>query len=264
MERNYNDKNTILNLAGAFSYDWIEPTDADLFDTRPEDETKWTIDLFAGFSQVLTRASTMQVTLNYKHSDGYLSDPYKAIATINNTDPLFADSRPDKREQFTALFRYRYHIEAWNSSLHADYQFFADDWGIVSHAVEAAWYVNCFDIFTPHLGARWYSQSKADFYDAVLFSAPTGDASSDYRLSPFGAISAKAGFDVEIIDLFEYSPPHALEAIGITEGFDLIASFSAEYYFSDGHLGFQSLQETDEAPGLVSFVVYAISLSGRF
>lgn len=262
-ERNYNDKNTVINLAGAFSYDWIEPTDADLYANRPDSETKWTLDLFASLSQILSRASTIQFTVNYKHSEGYLSDPYKEITDIMSE--RYPDTRPGKREQFTLLGRYRHHVEPLNGSAHADYQFHVDNWGIISHAAEVAWHQNFLEHFTVAPGVRWYSQSQADFYDSVLAVDPQGgDASSDYRLSAYGAISAKLKVEAEIQNLFEYSPSRALEAVGVTEGLDLIVGISYEWYFSDGHLAITSLNEADEAPGLVSFQIFSATISGRF
>ena len=53
------------------------------------------------------------------------------------------------------------------------------------------------------------------------------------------------------------------EAIGVTEGLDLIASLSYERYISDGDFSIVSVSERDEAPGLVNFHVIAITLSGR-
>jgi hypothetical protein len=264
-ERNYNDRNTVFNTSLAFSHDWVNPTDSDGDITRPGSDTKWGIDLFAGISQILSRASIMQVTVNYKHSQGFLNDPYKLVATVGPADPRLSDERPDTHEQVSILLRYRHHFEAINGSAHADYRFYADDWDVRSHTVELAWYQNIFEWLTFAPTLRWYSQSKADFYEAVLpAGARPSERSSDYRLSPYGAVSLKGKLEVELLDLFEYDPPRYLERIGITEGFDLIAGLSYERYLSDGDFSVRSVSEQDEAPGLVQFQVIAFSLSGRF
>ena len=266
-ERHLNDKNTTVSTAGGFSYDWIDPTDAKKFPTlRPSHEEKWSIDLFAGLSQILSRASTAQVTFNYKHSDGYLSDPYKAIQGFLDTDDLLPDARPDKKDQLSILFRYRHHLEGISASLHGDYRFYVDDWGILSHTLEVAWYQNIFGWLTLTPSARWYSQSKADFYDSLLPQGTTSakQASNDFRLSPYGAVSAKIKADIELLDLWNYRAPEALQRIGISSGLDLILSLSYERYISDGNFATTTVSESDEAPGLVAFHVFAFSVSGRF
>jgi hypothetical protein len=264
-ERNFNDKNTTFNASGAFSYDWIEPNNPQVSQARPTSGEKWSIDLFAGLAQILTRASTAQFTVNYKHADGYLADPYKAITSLGGGGAVLSDLRPDTKDQASFLLRYRHHIEAVHASAHVDYRFYLDDWGTTSHTVEVAWYQNLFEWLTITPSFRWYSQGKADFYDTVLPSGPPpSERSSDYRLSPYGAYSYKIKADVELQDLWSYEPPGWLEAIGITDGLDLIASLSYERYFSDGDLAIVSVSEQDEAPGLVRFRVVAFTLSGRF
>ena len=264
-QRNFNEKNTTLSSAIGFSYDWINPTDADMFDTRPDNKEKWSVDLFLGIAQILSRASTMQVTFNYKHSDGYLSDPYKAILGIGPGDVLLSDERPDKKDQLSILLRYRHHFESIAGSVHADGRFYVDNYGVNSLTAELAWYQNFFDWLTITPGVRWYSQSKADFYDPVL---PAGVApkhrSSDYRLSPYGALSVNIKAEVEILDAFDYNAPAWLQRIGVSEGMDLIASLSYERYYSDGNFGITSVSESDEAPALVRFHVFSVGLSGRF
>lgn len=264
-ERHFNDKNTTLNVSGAFNYDWVNPTDSDGDITRPGSDQKWGIDLFAAMSQILSRASTMQATVNYKHSQGFLNDPYKLVASINPADPRFTDERPDSKDQVSVLLRYRHHFESVNGSAHGDYRFYADDWGVISHTVEIAWYQKFFEHVTLVPTLRWYTQSKADFYEPILPGGPPPrERTSDFRLSPYGAVSAKARVDVEMNDLLDYRPPRWLEQIGISDGLDLVVSLSYERYLSDGHFSVTSVRESDEAPGLVNFQVVAFTLSGRF
>jgi len=262
-ERNFNDKNTVLNVSGAFSYDWVNPTDSEN-SFRPGSDQKWGIDLFAAMSQIVSRAATIQGTVNYKHSEGFLNDPYKAVAFLDGR-AIVTDERPDTKDQVSLMLRYRHHFESLGGSAHGDYRFYADDWGVISHTVEVAWYQTFFEWLTFAPTVRWYTQSKADFYEAILpAAAPPSERTSDYRLSPYGAISIKGKLEVELKDLFDYSPPRWLEQIGVSEGLDLIAALSYERYLSDGAFSITSVSEFDEAPGLVNFQVFAFTLSGRF
>lgn len=265
-ERNFNDKNTTLSAAGAFSYDWIDPTDPGFSIARPSSGEKYSIELFAGLAQIVNRASTVSFTVNYKHSDGYLADPYKAITQLGASGTVLADIRPDTKDQVSLLARYRHRFEAVSGSLHADYRFYSDDWGVSTHTVDLAWYQNVMEWLTITPSVRWYSQGKAEFYDTVLAAGPTApkNHSSDYRLSPYGAISYRIKAEIEILDALRYRPPAWLQKIGISEGADLIASLSYERYLSDGSFGLVSVSDSDEAPGLVRFQVFAATLTGRF
>ena len=265
-ERNYNDKNTTLSVAGSFAYDWIDPTDPSFSIARPTSGEKWSIDLFGGLSQIVSRSSTVSFTVNYKHSDGYLADPYKAITLIdgNGGSNIISDKRPDEKDQVSLLARYRHHFEAVTGSLHADYRFYADDWGINSHTVELAWYQNFMEWLTITPSVRWYTQGKADFYDTLLIGNRPTHHSSDYRLSPYGAVSYKLKAEVNFPSVWQYDAPSWLRAVGITDGMDLIASVAYERYYSDGDISIRSVSESEEAPGLVRFRVVSVSLSGRF
>lgn len=267
-ERSFFDKNTTFSASGGFAYDWIDPNNDRLSLARPNTGEKYSIDLFAGLSQLLTRASAVQGTVNFKYSNGYLSDPYKAIRGFDVNDEILSDRRPDEKHQASLLLRYRHHIEKLSGSAHADYRFYVDDWGVNSHTFELAWHQNIFDIVTIIPAARYYSQGKADFYDTVLPAGTDedspGDRSSDYRLSPYGAMSGKVKVEASLEDLFDYGPGSRSEALGFSGTFDLIVAVSYERYFSDGAFAIESVSETDEAPALVNFQVFAFTITGRF
>ena len=266
-ERSFFEKNTTFSTSASFSYDWIEPNNPQVSaGVRPRSGEKWSVDLFGGVSQILTRASAIQFTANYKHSDGYLSDPYKAILSLDAGTGLLSDRRPDQKDQANLMVRYRYHFEPLAGSLHLDYRFYIDTWNVNSHTVELGWHQNLFGFLTIIPGARYYSQSKAEFYETILPQVfnPNADRSSDFRLSPYGAISWKLKAEVALDDVLDYHPAKRLEGIGFTGGLDLTAAFSYERYISDGAFGVVSVSDEDEAPGLVSFQIFAFTLSGRF
>jgi len=265
-ERNFNDKNTTLNLALGANFDEIEPTGGGT-NQRVVSDDRWAITAFAGLSQVLSRAAVAQVTLNYKHSDGFLDDPYKQVAFNSSTRGNLPDARPHDKEQVSVLARYRHHFEDVEGSLHLDYQFYADSWSVVSHAAEIGWYQTLGEIFTIAPSFRYYSQSQADFYEPLLNAAILDDPierSSDYRLSPYGAFSGRIKFEVELEDVLEYEASGWREAVGFSDGLDLLLSLAYERYVSDGHLGLTSVGEFDQNPGLVSFQVISFTVSGRF
>jgi hypothetical protein len=240
-----NDKNTTLSGGVGLSFDRIEPTDSDLFPTRPDLEDKQSYSVFAGIAQVIRRNIAVQSTLGYQFATGYLSDPYKQVEVAGNSNN--PDTRPGQRNQFAWLTRYRHHVSPLDGSLHADYQLALDDWGITSHTLELAWYQSLFDAVRLIPSFRYYSQSQADFY-APFFSAPARYMSSDYRLSPYGAISWKLRAEAELQDW-----PGRV---------DWRASFTWERYLSGGEYAITSVSV--ENPGLVSFNLFSLQLTGRF
>ena len=55
-----------------------------------------------------------------------------------------------------------------------------------------------------------------------------------------------------------------MAAIGLSGGLDLFLSVSYERYLSDGAFALVSVARRDEAPALVDFQIWAVTLSGRF
>jgi hypothetical protein len=243
-ELDLNEKNTTLSSGFGFSIDSIDPVDTDEYPLRPDHEKKQTYSAFAGLSQVLGRSTAVQSTLTYQLGNGYLSDPYKQALVAG--EPL-ADSRPDLRNQIAWLSRYRHHFSSVNASLHADYQFYWDDWNISAHTFELAWYQSLFEAFRLIPSVRYYSQGQADFY-APYYEQPRADGlhSSDYRLSPYGAISwrIKAETRFRIWQL------------------DWLASFSWERYLSSGSYAMQKVSTPN--PGLVNYDLFSVGFTTRF
>jgi hypothetical protein len=238
--------NTSLTTGLGFSFDTLEPTDADLFVTRVEKERKQSYTLFAGLSQVMSQHSVVQTSLSYQGSRGFLSDPYKLVSVggVN-----LADSRPSKRHQLAWLTRYRHHFSPVAGTLHADYRFSVDDWGLSAHMLELAWYQSLWETVRLVPSVRYYSQSEAEFHAPFFAALPSdGYASSDYRLSPYGALSWKLRAETRL-------PSWPF-------GIDWLASISWERYESRADLALENVAVAN--PGLVDFDVFTLRLVGRF
>jgi hypothetical protein len=118
-----------------------------------------------------------------------------------------------------------------------------------SHTFDIAWYQSLPWNIQIVPSFRYYSQSQADFYK-VFYQNERSDglASSDYRLSPFGAITygLKATWDLD----------------DFPNGYHWQLAASYDRYESSAGLAFQSVNV--ENPGLVSYRVYAVRLTARF
>lgn len=246
-ETHFNEKNTTLSGGFGMSFDSIEPTDADLFATRPDDEDKQSYTMFVGFSQILGRKSTVQTSATYRHARGYLDDPYKQAFVIGGA--FVPDQRPDTRNQFTWLSRFRSHVEELGGTMHADYRLYADDWGIVSHTIDLAWHQKVRESITVIPSLRYYTQGEADFYAPYFAVAPADEGSSDYRLSAYGAVTL--GVQVEWRFRNRWTGDR-----------DWRATLGWESYVSSEDLAY--VGDPEENPGLASWDVLSVGLGMRW
>jgi hypothetical protein len=242
--KHINEKNTSLSMGGGFSFDTIEPTDSDEYPLRPDKEEKQSYNVFVGISQIINANAIVESTASYQRGSGFLSDPYKEAFVGGNR---VADARPEARNGFSWLTRYRHHVDLLKGSVHADYRLYLDDWGITSHTLEVAWAQSLWDVVQIIPSMRYYTQSQANFY-APYFDQATDDGynSSDYRLSPFGAISWGVRAETQF-------PTGEIQWRG---------RVSYERYDSDASYAIGKVATPN--PGLVSFNVISFSLMGAF
>ena len=172
----------------------------------------------ASIAQVFSKNTLFQSTVNYTRQEGYLSNPYKYVYVRGEITPeeyydiwqadesnfdwnsvtnleivgieLFREKRPDRRNIWSFSNQLNQYIPELDASVHFDYRFYTDDWGINAHTFDFKWYQSLGDGLTITPGIRYYSQSDADFF-APYFLAPRADGnySSDFRLSAFGDLS---------------------------------------------------------------------------
>lgn len=169
------DKNTTFALGFSYDSDDISSSNQPDFGDRKRSQS-----YFFGVTQVLNPNSIVQSNLGYTNSRGYQADPYKNF-----------DNRPRSRGGWSWLSRYNLYFPEWESSLHADYRFFVDTWGIKSHMLEVAWYQPLGSKWLVRPSIRYYSQSSAQFFDDRY---PPDDTaafySADQRMGDFGSLGA--------------------------------------------------------------------------
>ena len=179
----------------------------------------WTANI--GLSQVLDKSSYLSSGLSFTHSNGFLSNPYKASTFIfkdpDQTHTFYPEDvyraeltsilerRPGQRNQFSWNAGYVRYFEAINGAAHFNYGFSDDDWGVLSHTFAVQWDQSLPNAWTVTPSIRYYSQDAADFYQPVFYvdqskpqtskgnielnRLPYSHFSSDQRLSGFGALS---------------------------------------------------------------------------
>jgi len=195
--RDFNQKNTQLQLGFAYNDDSIQPV------FFAEARKKVSRDAMIGLVQLLDRNTVLTVNLSHGTSDGYLSDPYKIVQKTVELLPgfplalTFPENRPTSREKTILFTQLAHHFENVHASLEASFRYYTDSHGVDSQTIEASWLQKFGEhlILSPIL--RYYTQGQADYYyvhlddtPIVPVDEPDGSApnySSDYRLSKFDA-----------------------------------------------------------------------------
>ncbi len=219
---------TTYSAALSASDDTIEPTQG-VVPTKTLKDGKDMRSAWVGVSRIISRQAIVRFGLSYTYRDGFLTDPYK----LN-------DRRPDERKERVISSGYRHFFVGPDASLHVDYRYFDDDWGISSHTIDLAWHQNLGSQLMLVPFVRYYGQEEANFFaNRVDFSAT--DYADDYRLSSFGAFSG----GVRAITKFD----------------NWKFSMTGERYSSKGSW---SLNDGDESPGLVKFWRFSVGLDSSF
>lgn len=236
------EREAVTWSAGArYSDDRLTPTQG----RTPTDVTeadKTTASAYGGVSVVLDRRTLFQAGVSLQRNDGYLTDPYKQVY-IESGPQIVSERRPGQRLGWAGTLKLRRHVREPDAALHLDYRYYHDDWEIDSHTVEAAWHQRVAVDWRVIPSVRWYSQSQASFYGAYFPVIPAdGYRSSDYRLSPFGAISAR-------LDVVKTAGPLGLGA-------------GLEYYDADAQYALGEVAV--ENPGLVQYLAAQLRFSYRF
>lgn len=240
-ERELADTVTTLSLGAGHSYDELRPTQGSVTPNVDAADRTATSG-FLGLSRVLGEVTAVQSTVNVTLHDGYLSDPYKQ-AWVNSLGNTVDDRRPTSRTQVSWLTRLRHFFRGPDAALHADYRYYHDDWEVDAHTVELAWHQRIGQNLRLVPGARWYSQSQAYFYQPYYNNARAdGLASSDYRLSPYAAVSFSLDANVTIADWG--------------------ANLRYEAYRSEPGAALGDV--TLENPGLVEFDVVSVAIKKAF
>jgi len=245
VEFEYGDEDKALTYSGGFGFssDTIEPVEGLRSPEVGGKDDKTSLNVYGGVSYVLNPATVVQGSVSYQWHDGYLDDPYKR-AWITSIPNFVRDSRPDGRQAWAFNAKLRHHVANANAAVHVDYRFFRDDWEIEAHTLEVAWHQVLADSWRVSPALRWYSQSQAFFYAPFYENARSdGFASSDYRLSPFGAISAR----VDVIK---------------TLGDALSLGGGVEFYKADADYALKSVDVAN--PGLIEYLGYTARLTYRF
>jgi hypothetical protein len=153
--------------------------------------------LSASLQQVLNRNSTLEASIHAGRDTGYLSNHYLKIVRDDGAGQqvLSDDTRPSLRQNAGLSLRW---IAAWSAlplKTHLWYRHDRDNWGVVSHTLEAKAYWDISERWRLSPVLRYLEQSRANFYrgygDAVNTFASVGPGSNDARLGAMRTATAQ-------------------------------------------------------------------------
>ena len=250
-------KNTSFSLGLSYTSDTISAVGGapiPLADMTPSgttqaksdgDETKTTLDMLFGVSQIMSRSWILQANLSVGISDGYSNDPYKVVTVFDDAagatlgDPLkyIYENRPDSRMKQSLYVGSKKQTNL--GVLSTAYRYYTDDWGLDSHTLDLALNFKVSEKWRLEPNIRYYSQSGVDFFRYGLGASealPT-EVTADTRLGDLTAITPglkiikKLKDDKELSFLLQYyiqtGDSSPTTAVGSQVGQDLFPDLNA-------------------------------------
>ena len=121
----------------------------------------------ASWSQIINRRTIAQLSYSFSYNDGYQASPYRFVRIQT---PDLVGNAPFKVPETVPYDRYRHAIVLalnrhlfTDSALQGDYRFYADNWGVQAHTIQARYFVTFGDV-TLRFRGRFYYQRAASFY----------------------------------------------------------------------------------------------------
>lgn len=196
LARDFNNRNTTASLGFSYAFDIYEPEGgiplakasvSDSVNRGDSDDTKQTLDLLTGITQVINRQTLMQFNYAYSTVTGYQTDPFKIVSIIDSNgwaQDYVYESRPSDRVKQSVFWRTKYMRLPSEQVVDISYRYFWDDWGMTAHNIDTRWRFQLPDshFIEPHL--RYYNQQAVDFYNVYLSDgeARPEHVTADYRL----------------------------------------------------------------------------------
>ncbi len=189
----------LTTVSFGFSQGWDE------VGKRGDDEFQEDVDrrnYRVSLSQILTPALMAGVNYEVITDEGLLNNPYRSVRYVDESSPrgyaYQAELYPRTRTSNAVGVTARYFLP-WRASVHGEYRFYSDTWGIGANTVAAGYSHPWGERWIFEAGVRWYDQSAADFYSDLF---PRADAQNflarDKELSTFSNLMLSLGATYEL------------------------------------------------------------------
>lgn len=222
--RDFNQKNTTLNLGWSHDFDTIEKGNSPYSILFENGNLKKDSDEFIiGVNQLLGPKTILTANFEVGYANGYLGDPYKGFWFYDGSGN--PESRPGQRTKEIVYAGLTQFITPLDASVEGSYRFYTDSFGVTAHTVSLAWYQKLGRQVVVAPSFRYYYQTAADFYHVTLpgyFNAyapdtfqpgdslPDGNTqpalpkyySADYRLSELQSMTIGVSVNWKVADHF--------------------------------------------------------------
>jgi Protein of unknown function (DUF3570) len=196
----------------------------------------------ASVALALTRRLVWRAGYEGASFTGYMQSPYRTVRfgdisvswddgvpVIDGITATRFESHPDDRLRHSFFTGGAWHLGK-SSSIHPQYTFYFDDWGVSSHELDLQYLVEPLDALIVRVRYRLYLQSEADFYNERYVDAPANYDywSADKRLGPI--VGHLGGLRVQ----YKLPGPRQGEGfnrVGLDAKVDLIRNEYLEYLF---------------------------------
>ncbi len=147
---------------------------------------------FASFSQILSKDAIAAVTYDLASMQGYQSNPYRQVITAAQ---ILAERHPDSRLRQAFGGTVRYYVSPSETTFIGAYRYYRDDWHVRAHTPEIRIIQQVGPFADAGFRFRYYTQTKAYFYEDRYLDDSSQYISDDPKLSKFTGqtIEAKLG-----------------------------------------------------------------------
>ena len=188
------------------------------------------------FTQVLNRRMTLTFMPEFTIQQGLLSTPFHRVYFTDGTERV--ENLPMQRIKVPLALRWQY-FAGRRTIIKAQYSFYWDDWGIISHGIELETAIKVTPVFTLSPFFRFYHQvgsryfkpfqqhsAVGNFYtcDYDLATMQTYKAGLGLRYAPYHYVGKRFQFQALNLRYAFYAQSNGLQAHAVSLIFELAAS----------------------------------------
>ncbi len=182
-------KNTTISLRGQYIDDLVGKI---LENGDLENRGKQSLWFKAGFGQVLSQNTVLDLSYDMLRHEGFLSDPYRQVQVFdqNNAFELSDELHPGKRVRQAVAGKLSQYIPDVRASLMGSYRYYFDDWQVKSQTLELQFNKYVFKNLISRFNYRYYTQTGSYFTrDRYVGEQFLNDEfrTSDYKLQSFNS-----------------------------------------------------------------------------
>jgi hypothetical protein len=192
--RAFADGDTVLSATVLEVFDWFDRFDITGHRHGRADRSSTTVSV--GATQVLTPTTIVNLNYGITLQRGELGNTWNSVplASFERGPELL----PEERQRHALVARASQFLP-WNGALRLHYRFYADDWGLIAHAIEGELMQRLSPLL--YVGAlyRFYTQTGADFFTTLAApTLPMRTADSDLAPLDSHTIGGKVVIDMAV------------------------------------------------------------------